>query len=99
MIKKDLVFQLYQDHGGMPVNEVEAMTNSLLNLMTEILERREPLTITHFGKFQYKKRRVREITLPNGKKQLSSSSDRLQFLPSTGLKNAINSDHQELETK
>ena len=89
MIKKDIVEQLYADHGGMSRPETEEHVNTLLRLLKDGMDR-EDVTITHFGKFRHKSRKVREITLPDGNKQLSSGADRVQFVPSPALKTKIN---------
>ncbi|MDJ0835602.1 MAG: HU family DNA-binding protein [Acidobacteriota bacterium] len=91
MIKKDIVEQLHEEHGGMTLPETEEHVNTLLELLKDAMDR-EDVTITHFGKFRHKHRKVREIILPSGKKQLTNATDRIQFLPSPALKTKINSE-------
>ena len=90
MIKNDIVADLKEHHGAMTRSEVEQHTETLLTLLSEAITAQESLTITHFGKFQRKRRTVREVVLPNGKRVLSGAGERTVFLPSPALKTFIN---------
>jgi len=92
MIKKDIIDRLHQDHGGMTLPEADAHTNTLLALLKQAMEEPEPVTITHFGKFHHKRRKVRDVIMPNGHELMSSAADRIQFLPCPSLKTIINAE-------
>lgn len=91
MIKKDIVDQLYHDHGGMTRAETEQHVNMLLDILGDAIND-GPVTIANFGKFRHKSRNVREVTLPDGRKKLTSGTNRIQFVPSPALKTKINAD-------
>ena len=95
MIKSDIAAFIYERHGGMTRAEAEALTDDLLTLLKQSTAGPEPLTITRFGKFRQKPRSVREVVMPDGRKRLTSSVSRLQFLPSPALKTALNSGEEE----
>lgn len=92
MIKKEIAQSLYDQHGGMTIAEAETHTQTLLDLISEALQNGESVNIANFGKFHLKKKKVREVTLPNGKTMLSNAGDRIQFLPSPKLKAYINAE-------
>ena len=89
MIKKDIIDQMYADHGGMSRPETEEHVNTLLTLLKEAMDKGD-VTITHFGRFRHKERKVREVTLPSGKKILTHATERIQFIPGPALKTKIN---------
>lgn len=97
MIKKDIVQYIYQRHGRHTLAEVEHYTDELFEVLQKTMQEEDSLTITHFGRFRHKDRRVREVTMPNGEKVLTSSLERLQFLPSPVLKTYVNSEDEESE--
>lgn len=97
MIKKDIVQYIYQRHGRHTLAEVEQYTEEFFDLLQKTMQEEDSLTITHFGRFRHKDRSVREVTMPSGQKVLTSSLERLQFLPSPVLKTYVNSDDVEHE--
>ena len=95
MIKKDVIRQIHQAHGGLSLKEIERHTQSLLALLERVIDA-EPLTISGFGRFQHKKRSVREIKMPDGRRALTDSTQKVQFLPSPALKTYLNNDDELL---
>ena len=91
MIKKDIIDYLHENHGGLTLEEVEGYTNVLMDLLKESIAARPGLTVKGFGKFRHKQKPVREVILPNGERLHTSGGERIQFLPSPGLKAYLNS--------
>lgn len=92
MIKRDIVDYIYNNHGGMTRAEVEQYTDLFIEMLNAAVHENESVTITHFGRFRHKQRAVREVVMPTGKKVLSASGDRIQFLPSPKLKTLLNAE-------
>ena len=90
MIKKDIVEDIYQDHGGFTRAEAEEYTNVILKLLQEGIREYGSVTITGFGKFRQKQKPIREVTLPDGSKTMTHGGERVQFLPGNKLKARIN---------
>ncbi len=97
MIKQDIVKRLWQTHGGLTRAEAEHFTNLILEILRTALADSEPVTITRFGRFRHKKKKAREVVLPNGVRRVTGSGTRVQFIPAAHLKAALNADHAEPE--
>ncbi len=89
MIKKDIVDALHAEHGGMSLAETEAHVNALLAILGEAMQW-ESVTIANFGKFQSKRRTVREIRMPDGTRKLTTGAEKVVFIPSQALKTRLN---------
>lgn len=89
-IKRDLVEDVYQAHGGMSRDEAAGYVDQLIQILMEGLQRDGKVTIKHFGSFRLKQTRSRRVKLPSGAWTRSRSGWRVQFLPAISLKAALN---------
>lgn len=90
MIKQDIVKRLWESHGGITHAEAEHYTSLILELLHSALLEPGPVTITGFGRFRRKAKKVREVVLPSGVRQLTTAGERIQFLPAAHLKAVLN---------
>jgi len=96
--KKDLYQWISSRHGGYSLAEAQRLTETVLDIMAEGLEKDGKVLISGFGTFYKKDVKKRDVILPDGSLVQSRERSRVWFQPARALKDRVNrTERTELE--